>query len=182
MTINPTRQEIEAIIALCHDKLNDSLIVANKRLNTQYKLPIISFDLRGRVAGLAYPHMWKIRINLEMLMNSGRAFIDEVIPHELAHLIVHQYYTVDKKRMHIKPHGDEWKMMMCDVFKLPPKRTHNYEVPKRTKTVFVYTCQCSEYPLSIIRHNKIRAGSARYSCKKCHQNLVFTGQSKMITA
>ncbi|SET38694.1 SprT family zinc-dependent metalloprotease [Thorsellia anophelis] len=167
---------LDELIEIANNKLSQSLELSNKVLGVNYPMPLIEYDLRGRAAGLAYPQEWKIRINRLMMSENSIAFIDEVIPHELAHLIVYRYFIRDLKKKNIKPHGLEWQEVMHKIFNLPSKRTHNYEVPKRKVKTFTYICGCNEFSLTAVRHNKVEENKANYICNKCKQPLKYTGE------
>jgi SprT protein len=51
----------------------------------------ISFDLRGRVGGWASakgtPRRYAMRFNHDMLLREEKEMIDEVVPHEIAHIV-----------------------------------------------------------------------------------------------
>jgi SprT protein len=49
-----------------------------------------------------------------LLLENQQAFIDEVVPHELAHLLVWKHFG------RVAPHGKEWKWMMESVLGVPP--------------------------------------------------------------
>lgn len=137
----------------------------------------IRYDLRGRAAGQLVMNRRafrsvkpEFRFNKDLLEKYGREFIDQVVPHECAHLVAFSVYGTK-----IKPHGQEWKSVMMDVYGLDPVVTHQFEVrPARNVQQFIYACACDEkeHPLSSIRHNKIVKGKARYVCKTCQQVLV----------
>lgn len=150
--------------ALCHhiDK-------ANQYFGQTFPVPSINFKLKGKTAGKAYLHKWEIRLNPVLFSENKQQFLQEVIPHELAHLLTF------KKFVQVKPHGIEWKSIMEQVFSIPAKTTHNFTVTSVQGKTFEYQCPCNNYPLTIRRHNKVLRGHARYSCKKCNQELIYTG-------
>jgi SprT protein len=138
--------------------LRNHLIQANERLKTNYKAPRISYKPKGSIAGCAFLTRWEIQLNSTMLYENGKEFIDEVVPHELAHLITFQNFGK------VKPHGQEWQYIMMEIMRKEPKVTHNFHI-KRNE--YVYICHCQEHYLSQIRHNKIRKNKTSYQCRKC---------------
>ncbi|WP_375752553.1 SprT family zinc-dependent metalloprotease [Vibrio sp. HN007] len=135
-----------------------------------FSQPEISFKLRGKAAGKAYLQTNQVRLNPVLFQENYQAFIDEVIPHEIAHLVTYQIFGK------VRPHGHEWKMVMEKVFRIPAKTTHSFEVASVQGKTFEYKCRCECYPLSIRRHNKVLRQQANYMCKSCRQPLVFTGK------
>ena len=138
--------------------LRTHLTQANNILNTNYKEPKVSYKPKGSVAGCAFLSRWEIQLNSIMLNENGEKFINEVVPHELAHLITFQKFGK------VKPHGQEWQYIMSEIMKKEPKVTHNFNI-KRNE--YVYICNCQEHYLSPIRHNKIRKNKTSYQCRKC---------------
>lgn len=138
--------------------LRKYLTQANNLLQTHYIEPKIIYKVKGSIAGSAFLARWEIQLNSTMLSENGIVFIEEVVPHELAHLIVY------KKFGKVKPHGNEWQYIMSQILGKIPKTTHNFAI-KRTN--FIYYCQCQEHFLTKIRHNKIQHNNTEYLCRKC---------------
>lgn len=138
--------------------LRKHLTQANQLLNTEYKEPKIGYKSKGSIAGSAILNRWKIQLNTTMLCENGEKFIEEVVPHELAHLITFQIYGK------VKPHGKEWQYIMSEIMKQHPKVTHNFNFKRKE---YVYLCDCQEHYLSSIRHNKIEKNKISYQCRKC---------------
>ncbi len=140
----------------------------------------LRFDLRGRSAGqfvVSQPQLClvrqRLRFNFSMLSEYRQRFIDEVVPHECAHLLVYQLYGTRLKDKRVLPHGPQWKSVMSDVFGLEPKTRHGFEVQQKARRCFNYRCGCQMkiHQLSIIRHNKIIRGKAQYICRECNTQL-----------
>ncbi len=130
--------------------------------------PTISFKQRGKTAGSAYLQRWEIRLNPILLAENSQQFIDEVIPHEYAHLLTFALYG------RVQPHGREWQMMMTEVLGVPANRTHGFNTENSTTRQyerFTYTCLCQTHELTAIRHNRVQARKARYFCKHCGESL-----------
>ena len=138
---------------------------ANQRLNKRLSIPTVNFNQRGKIAGTAHLQKWELRFNPILLAENPNAFLNEVVAHEVAHLVVFKHFG------RVRPHGHEWQIIMAEVFKVIPKTTHNFNVSSVVGATFLYHCPCSEYPLTIRRHNKVLRGQASYHCRKCRQPL-----------
>lgn len=101
-----------------------------------------------------------------LLLENQQAFIDEVVPHELAHLLVWKHFG------RVAPHGKEWKWMMESVLDVPALRTHRFELDSVRKNTFPYRCQCQQHQLTVRRHNRVMRGEATYRCVRCGDVLV----------
>jgi SprT protein len=130
-----------------------------------FKLPDISFKLKGRRAGYVIPAYNKLALNNELLHTYGDEFINDTPGHEAAHLIAYQAYGYM-----IEPHGKEWKKVMTTVCEQDPTRCHNFEVKTRNE----YICKCSKsIYLSTTKHNRVLRGDDRYYCKTCNAEIKW---------
>ncbi len=89
--------------------LREKLAQANLKLGRSYPEPKLVYQQRGTSAGTAWLEPYEIRLNPVLMMENQQAFIDEVVPHELAHLLVWKHFG------RVAPHGKEWKWMMESV-------------------------------------------------------------------
>lgn len=137
--------------------------IAEKVYQTKFTRPFISFQLKGRRAGIAYPSRNEIKLNRDLLLQNGEKFILDTPGHEAAHLLSHTLYGP-----FIRSHGPEWQRVMITIGQ-EPTRCHDFQIITKHK----YVCKCSEYFLSTTRHNRYLSGKAFYSCKKCNSRLSY---------
>ncbi|MGI2258889.1 SprT family zinc-dependent metalloprotease [Shewanella sp. GXUN23E] len=141
---------------------------AEHLLKRRFPRPEISFKLRGKSAGTAHLQQNRLRFNPVLLAENPEAFLCEVVPHEVAHLLCFQLYGTGK---HIKPHGQQWQAIMRQVFNLAPRASHNFDISSVKGQTFTYQCQCGPVELTVRRHNKVQRGESRYLCRQCRQLL-----------
>ncbi|MCL2912440.1 SprT family zinc-dependent metalloprotease [Shewanella corallii] len=141
---------------------------AEQRLKRKFPRPAISFALRGKSAGTAHLQQNRLRFNPVLLKENPEAFLQEVVPHEIAHLLCFQLYGAGKA---IKPHGKEWQAIMLQVFDLTPRASHSFDISSVRGKTYAYQCQCGPVELSVRRHNKVQRGESRYLCRHCKQVL-----------
>ncbi|WP_437889350.1 SprT family zinc-dependent metalloprotease [Phytobacter sp. V91] len=146
--------------------LREKLALANSKLERNYPLPKLVYQQRGTAAGTAWLNHWEIRLNPVLLVENEQAFIDEVVPHELAHLLVWKHFG------RVPPHGKEWKWMMESVLGVPARRTHQFELESVRRNTFPYRCKCQQHQLTVRRHNRVMRGEATYRCVHCGETLV----------
>ncbi|WP_323839765.1 SprT family zinc-dependent metalloprotease [Photorhabdus africana] len=146
--------------------LRQKLLQANLYLNRDFPEPTINYRQRGTTAGSAYIKNWEIRLNPVLLIENQQAFIDEVVPHELAHLLVYRYFGK------VPPHGKQWRWMMEEVLNVPANRTHKFKIDSVRSQTFTYYCNCQQHELTLRRHNKILRGESHYICQKCGEKLI----------
>lgn len=130
-------------------------------------MPTVTYHVRGTKAGAAYPTQNEIRLNPQLLLENPEEFLQQVVPHELAHLLVYQLFG------RVKPHGIEWQNMMTGLFGLPAHTCHRFDTSSVQGKTFPYQCGCQIHQLSIRRHQRVQRGSASYFCRKCKQKLIF---------
>ena len=146
--------------------LRENLAKANLKLGRHYPEPALVYQQRGTSAGTAWLEKNEIRLNPVLLLENQQAFIDEVVPHELAHLLVWKHFG------RVAPHGKEWKWMMESVLGVPALRTHRFALDSVRKNTFPYRCQCQQHQLTVRRHNRVMRGEATYRCVRCGDVLV----------
>ncbi|WP_299020629.1 SprT family zinc-dependent metalloprotease [uncultured Photobacterium sp.] len=156
--MSPLQSQVTAKVKQCIEH-------ANHRLNKRFCMPAISFRQGGKIAGSARLQGWEVRFNPVLLEENPQAFLEDVVPHEVAHLITFKLFGK------VRPHGKEWQTIMTEVFGVPAKTTHSFDVSSVQGTTFLYHCRCSEHQLTVRRHNKVMRKQAVYHCRHCHQPL-----------
>lgn len=169
--------ESNPLVDLLEQKVKSCLRVAESRYRRPFDYQAIHIDIRGRAAGqIRYERsrvkksLPLLRFNPYLLDRYQEVFVDEVVPHECAHLVAYAMHG-----MKIKPHGVEWKAIMRDLYDCKPLVTHRFDMPRKARNTFEYRCACSDttHQLSVIRHNKITRQTARYLCKACGTALSY---------
>ena len=164
------------LLNLAEATLNQLFNTAAKALISQHKikhvdvlqLPNINLRQRGTIAGSAHLSRNLIKLNSTLFSQNRDYFIEQVIPHELAHILVYQMHWPKR----VRPHGKEWKFIMQEVFHKQALVKHSLDVSSVGMRQVAYHCSCSRVMLSIIRHNKVVKGKQTYVCKECHQTLI----------
>lgn len=147
------------------DKLEVDYQLAEQYFKTSFPRPVVQFTLRGKSAGTAHLQLNKLRFNPVLLEENISAFIDDVVPHEISHLICFQVFG------RVKPHGVEWQSIMRRVYHRAPKTTHKLDTLSVRGKQFEYFCGCGSVQLSIRRHNNVVRGKSQYRCKTCQHML-----------
>lgn len=149
-------------------QLKRDLDTANRYFNKTFVPPTLNYNVRGRKAGVAYLQQNEIRLNPTLLAENGEEFIRQVVPHELAHLLVFQHFG------RVQPHGKEWKIMMEQVLNVPANIYHTFDTQNVEGQTFRYRCECQIHQLSIRRHNAVLRQNRQYLCRKCGKTLRFS--------
>ncbi|MGL5726230.1 MAG: SprT-like domain-containing protein [Plesiomonas sp.] len=164
-------------------RLQNCIALAEQQLHYAIPTPALNYRQRGMTAGSAHLQQWEIRLNPVLLAENGQSFIDEVIPHEVAHLLVHLHFiqrnvgqertpTNTRCRTRVSPHGQEWRWMMQTILGQPAKRTHSFNVSSLRGATFPYQCSCQQHALTVRRHNRILRQQTQYRCVHCGEILT----------
>ncbi|MFZ7136336.1 SprT family zinc-dependent metalloprotease [Avibacterium avium] len=153
-------------------QLRHYLQLAEQHFQRAFPMPTVSYQLRGVKAGVAYLQKNEIRFNRTLLLENPDYFLQQIVPHELAHLIVYQVFG------RVALHGKEWKAVMENIFQKPAEIYHNLDVKSVRGKTFTYLCGCRTHDLSVRRHNKVQKQSAVYFCRECKQALIYLPVAK----
>lgn len=167
MTFTPEQQTALRHLKLqVQRRLNQDLHLANRFFGREFPVPSVSFAVRGLKAGVAYLQRNEVRFNPILLLENGQQFIDTVVPHELAHLLVYHQFG------RVAPHGREWRQVMEQVLGVPAETYHCFDVQNVRGKTFAYRCQCQTHQLSTRRHNAIWRDGRQYICRQCKSPLT----------
>lgn len=158
-SLTPLQQQILERVETCYQQ-------AEAYFNRSFSRPLTQFSLRGKSAGTAHLHQNRLRFNPVLLQENSEAFLTEVVPHEISHLLCFQLCG------RTKPHGPEWQNIMWRVFSVPPRTTHSFDTQSVKGQEIEYRCHCGPINLSIRRHNKVLRKETHYRCKRCKQTLT----------
>lgn len=142
---------------------------ANIYFEKRFIQPTIHYNVRGVKAGVAYLERNEVRFNPVLLQENAQLFIPQVVPHELAHILVYQQFG------RVQPHGKEWKMMMETVLGVQAEIYHRFNT-QSVQQQFTYQCGCQIHLLSIRRHNATIRNTRSYICRLCKTPLRFVGK------
>ncbi|MFC1665223.1 SprT-like domain-containing protein [Pseudomonadota bacterium] len=129
-----------------------------------------TFKLRGHAAGTACSVSNTIDYNFYLLDKYREAFINEIVPHEVAHIVASKIY-----KGYRRPHGPEWQAVVR-FFGAIPRVTHSFETKtaRRIKR-YPYLCGCDKPHLFTIRsHRRAQRKYVEYTCKVCKEILVYS--------
>jgi len=146
---------------------------AEEIFNRRYARVPVLFDLQGSTAGM-FKIVGKrsvIRYNPWIFAKYFDENLHGTVPHEVAHLIVHETYP----RRGVKPHGPEWRDLMFR-FGAAPQVTFDRDlegVPQRSQKTHRYHCGCQLHEVSTTRHNRVQRRRMQYQCLTCDGTLVY---------
>jgi SprT protein len=150
---------------------------ANNHFNLNLSCVGVKFFRKSKTAGYVIPGRDNIvYLNIDLFKANFAHFINDTIPHEVAHLFAHHFNTKLKKKEGI--HGSTWKTIMSKIYGINAKRCHELDLSgiDLPKSKFKYICLCKKHLVGDIIHNKIEKGS-RYECQKCKSSLTFLSKN-----
>ena len=157
-----------------YERVEHYIDIANNVYDMEMEYPIVDFTVRGTTAGTATGDH-TVNFNAQLLIDNLEHFMEDTIPHEVAHCVDHyihghQYKRTRTGRRQRVSHGATWKRIMR-AFGVDPARCHSMDTTKvaRPKTKHTYTCSCcgSEVTVGPKIHNKIQRGFTGYGHKGC---------------
>ena len=136
----------------------DVYLYLNKQLNSTAGLAILQKNNKKKE--------YVIELNLRMLEKYGEKFINDVIPHEICHI-------VDLKLNGISSHGGKFQKI-GKALGYSVKSRHDFEkISKRNCKVIVMKCKCREHEMQARFGNKVLRGEIEPVCNYCKKKLKF---------
>lgn len=154
---------------LASQKIKECLRIARKKIKKDLPYEGVKFFHRSTDAGYVIASKDNcVYLNHDLFRKNKKRFLDEIIPHEVAHLVSEALSPRES------PHGGTWKIVMRSIFNLKPERCHSMDTDGigRITKKFIYICSCKKHEIGSIRHNKIKSGK-KFRCNKCKKELVF---------
>lgn len=152
--------DMNQIDAAIRERIEHTYQVAEQRYGRTFTRPsLITYNVRGKVAGKAYTRTGQIDFNKQILLENLDTFINRTPGHEAAHLIAFQLCGV-------ADHGPVWRQVMLRTGQAPI-RCHSFVV----KTPYEYVCGCDTiHYFTKNRHTRVIGGTV-YSCRICKQQM-----------
>ncbi len=169
-------------------RIADKIEVLRQQAVRKYEIdiptPIIHFDLKGTRGGVH--RSGHLHFNPVLLMENVETYINQTVPHEMAHHVQLLVYPESLTRMGFKKnrkvHGDDWKEIMR-LFGVPANRCHSYDTSSVKRRHFVRHpayCQCNTpHSITMKLVNKIQAGRI-FRCKTCKGVVSLNKQTTVI--
>lgn len=133
--------------------------------------PTVDFEAYGRIGGRAWMGLNIISINSKMMLMNSERILEELAPHEMAHIVAYKIYGVSD-------HSDTWQQIAVKLG-ASGSRTHNYnfELARKTKKHIYYCLGCAgNCIVGSNVHNKMMEGQVR-CCARCKcRNLIYRGE------
>lgn len=163
-------QEVDPTLKLlASKKIRECLRIASRKIKKDLPYEGVKFFNKSTDAGYVFASQNNcVYLNHDLFRKNKKIFLDEIIPHEVAHLVSEALSPRES------PHGGTWKIVMRSIFNLKPERCHSMEttgVGRITKK-FLYICACQKHEVGVTRHNKLESGK-KFTCSKCKKELVF---------
>lgn len=124
----------------------------------------------GLNAGLAYNGNLRIVLNEALFLANQDEFFDEIIPHEVCHIvqyILHPNEFID--------HGEKWRDLMLELG-LKPNVYHDLDISAVDKKVYRYTCACDNgnryHQVLESKHKRLQEGKVQ-KCGTCETRIIY---------
>jgi len=151
-----------------YKKVDEMIDMGNAHFGTDCTVPNTIFTKRGTVGGTANYSKMELNFNPGLMVDNWDEYINQIIPHEVAHIIKTHVYGSTRGNGVNGAHGGNWKRVMR-ALGVEPDRCHDMDVSKVKQfksplKKFIYVCPCcdKEVILSAVRHNRQVRGTHNY--------------------
>lgn len=159
------------------ERVEECLQIGEKFFDIKIERPeSIILKSNGTKGGHSNYRKLELMFQIELFKNNVDHYLDDIIPHEVAHYVQRAYYGYYRGGTKVQPHGREWKYIMQTVFGLEPNRTHSMDtssIKKRRIERFEIICSCGvEMGVTKNMTKKILIDQNRI-CAKCNTKLTL---------
>jgi SprT protein len=170
--LDTERPQTGNILMRIRKRVEECFKMAEKHFNETIPRAQILFDIKGSTGGQSIYSKKQLRFNRKLAIDNEPEYMQNVIPHEVAHFV-----TKFKYGSSVSPHGKEWKKILIEVFRVPPKVRHHMDVSKvkivRRKYKYICAaCDGKEYLVGKTKHLAVLRGNVLY-CPKCGGRIFF---------
>lgn len=148
-----------------YNSVHKYIELGNKLYDKKINNISVEIDLNGANAGMAITRSngyHSIRLNQHLIISNFERFLNDVIPHEIAHIFAFLNHPNLKRH-----HGKEWKSVMAN-FGVEAITKHDMKIDHLVKTNrYKISCCCGTSLISSHRRTKMLKGIS-YKCSKCN--------------
>ena len=142
--------------------------MANEKMGLSLSYPEVRYNVRGTCGGKACGSLWYVDFNMGLIVDNMSEYLNQVVPHEVAHLVVHAVHGVEYKHTRRGlvrvSHGKNFYRVMR-MFGVEETRCHNMDTSKvkQTRNTKKFAVKCTgcgaDFTVGTVRKNKMLAGA-----------------------
>ena len=103
---------------------------------------------------------------MKLLLKNKVDFLNEIVPHEVGHLIQDWFYPKGTEE-----HGAEWRSIM-KALGVPYSKYHSFDVSAVDSQYHRYVCNCTAHSIHSTKHTKIQEGKIEL-CALCNSRVIY---------
>lgn len=153
----------DALWADVETRIRELFKVASRKAGRIINPVRLRCSLTGDTAALAHGgKQGYINLNPRLLIQNKRAYFQDTIPHEVAHIVAWEIFG-----WRIADHGREWRTVMA-WFGAEITVYHHYRDNSRHQVhqTYAYRCKCRTVQVSAATHREMEKGET-FRCKSC---------------
>lgn len=159
------QNKVNRVMDIAHEKYGEKLEGVRK--------PKVRFsDKLKVVAGTATYARHQVKFSNDLLLRFGMDFVNEVVPHEVAHLISDK---VHEMRTH---HSKLWKLV-CLKLGGSGLKCHSMAVKHNKAKTYHYDCNCQRKSVLEEVHTAVQKGEKKMTCPFCEEEFVYTATATL---